>query len=216
MSISLLLVDDHKIVRQGLRFFFQSVEGISVLGEAETENEAVSQFITLQPDVVLMDLQLKSGDGIQATKRILTESPNAIIIVVTSFSDQDYVIPALQAGAKGYQLKDVDPEELAQTIFAAVQGGNAIHPSVMNHVLSHMTSEKDQRLATLTERELGVLIEISTGRSNKEIALELQISELTVKTHVSRLLSKLGVQDRTQAALFAIQVGVAKPPSFDV
>ncbi|TSB47954.1 response regulator [Alkalicoccobacillus porphyridii] len=212
--MKLLIVDDHHVVRKGLVYFLEAASIVKDIIEAGTGEEAVQLYQKHKPDVVLMDIDMPIMDGIQATEMIVNEFPEARILILTSFSDQDYVIPALRAGACGYQLKDVEPETLVETIKAAQNGESALHPQVMKHVLTHVAKPEDtskQRLAHLTEREKEVLQEISTGKSNKEIAVELVISEKTVKTHVSNLLSKLELQDRTQAALFAIQAGVAKP-----
>ncbi|MCM2677263.1 response regulator [Alkalicoccobacillus plakortidis] len=210
--MKLLIVDDHQMVRKGLIYFFEAIPEIEIVGEATNGQEAITMYERFLPDVVLMDVDMPVMNGIDATAQLLKRWPNARILIVTSFSDQDYVIPALQAGAAGYQLKDVEPEELVETIKAVHKGESKLHPQVMKHVLSHVSEDTTKkRLATLTEREIDVLKEISTGQSNKEIAETLFISEKTVKTHVSNLLSKLELQDRTQAALFAIQAGVAKP-----
>ena len=210
--MKLLIVDDHQMVRKGLIYFFEAIPEIEIVGEATNGQEAITMYERFLPDVVLMDVDMPVMNGIDATAQLLKRWPKARILIVTSFSDQDYVIPALQAGAAGYQLKDVEPEELVETIKAVHKGESKLHPQVMKHVLSHVSEDTTKkRLATLTEREIDVLKEISTGQSNKEIAETLFISEKTVKTHVSNLLSKLELQDRTQAALFAIQAGVAKP-----
>ncbi|MDQ0207629.1 response regulator [Alkalicoccobacillus murimartini] len=210
--MKLLIVDDHQMVRKGLVYFLEMTPNIKIVGEAANGQEAVTLYERLLPDVVLMDIDMPVMNGIDATRYLVKKWPRARILIVTSFADQDYVIPALQAGASGYQLKDVEPEELVETIKAVHQGESKLHPHVMKHVLSHVSEDSTKkRLGTLTEREVDVLKEISTGKSNKEIAEALIISEKTVKTHVSNLLSKLELQDRTQAALFAIQAGVAKP-----
>ncbi|MBM0066521.1 response regulator [Alkalicoccobacillus gibsonii] len=210
--MNLLIVDDHHMVRKGLIYFLEAIPTFQVVAEATNGQEAIELYDQHKPDVVLMDVDMPVLDGIQATTEIKARWPAARILIVTSFADQDYVIPALQAGASGYQLKDVEPEELVETIKAVYKGENKLHPHVMKHVLSHVTYDSTkQRLNSLTEREVDVLKEISTGKSNKDIAEALFISEKTVKTHMSNILSKLELADRTQAALFAIQAGIAKP-----
>lgn len=212
--MKLLIADDHHVVRKGLVYFLEASSEFEQIIEASNGEEAVAMYKQWRPDVVLMDIDMPIMNGIEATQALIKEFPDARVLILTSFSDQDHVIPALRAGACGYQLKDVEPETLVGTIKAAQAGEHAIHPQVMKHVLTHVAKPEDtsqQRLNQLTEREKEVLQEISTGKSNKEIAATLIISEKTVKTHVSNLLSKLELQDRTQAALFAIQVGIAKP-----
>ncbi|WP_059103723.1 response regulator [Shouchella shacheensis] len=215
--MKLLLADDHHVVRKGLVYFLESSPEIKVVAEAGNGEEAIRLYVEHQPDVLLMDIDMPVLSGIDATKEILRLDPKARILILTSFSDQETVIPALQAGAQGYQLKDVAPDMLLQTIHAVHDGENAVHPSIMKHVLTHVAkpgNKIQQKLRRLTEREREVLSEISTGRSNKEIADVLVISEKTVKTHVSNVLGKLELHDRTQAALFAIQAGVARPSVF--
>ncbi|TKD68806.1 response regulator [Pseudalkalibacillus hwajinpoensis] len=205
--MKLLLADDHLMVRKGLRLFLQSQPDIEIVGEASTGLEAVTLAEQLQPDVVLMDLIMPEMDGIEATKQLKQKYPGMKIIILTSFSDQDHVLPAIRAGAEGYQLKDIDPDELIYTIRAAFNGKRHLHPQATNQLMSHMTeTNKDEeapRFETLTKRERDVLREITLGKSNKEIAASLYITEKTVKTHVSSILSKLNVHDRTQAALLA-------------
>jgi DNA-binding NarL/FixJ family response regulator len=159
-----------------------------------------------------MDLIMPEMDGIEATKQIKAFHPNVKVIVLTSFSDQDHVLPALRAGAEGYQLKDIEPDELVRTIRGAYQGQKQLHPQATNQLLSHVTvgeTNKDTMLdfSSLTPREQDVLREITLGKSNKEIATDLYITEKTVKTHVSSILSKLGLHDRTQAAIMAMKNG---------
>ncbi|KMM36128.1 response regulator transcription factor [Guptibacillus hwajinpoensis] len=207
MRMKLLLADDHLLVRKGLRLFLQSQPDIEIVGEASTGLEAVTLAKQLQPDVVLMDLIMPEMDGIEATKQLKQKYPGMKIIILTSFSDQDHVLPAIRAGAEGYQLKDIDPDELIYTIRAAYSGKRHLHPLATDQLMSHMTEtkkdEKEPRFETLTKRERDVLREITLGKSNKEIASTLYITEKTVKTHVSSILSKLDVHDRTQAALLA-------------
>lgn len=205
--MKIVIADDHHVVRKGLRFFFATQDDIEVVGEAATGLEALRVIEETKPDLVLMDLSMPEMDGIQAIKKAIQQFPDTNIIVLTSYSDQEHVIPALQAGAKAYQLKDTEPEELVKT--RQVHGGEyKLSTVIMPHVLTHMKNQHDpekEKYYQLTRREKDVLTEIANGKSNKEIAAALFISEKTVKTHVSNLLAKLEVADRTQAALFAVK-----------
>lgn len=211
MTIKILIADDHHVVRRGLVFFLKTQKDIEVIGEAKNGQEAFEMTKALLPDLVLMDLDMPIMDGIEATKQIKAILPEMKIMILTSFSDQDHVIPAIQAGASGYQLKDIEPDELVRTIKRMLTGENQLHPKATSHLLSHLSSKnKDTKdpIEELTKRELEVLLEIAKGKSNKEIASSLYITEKTVKTHVSNVLSKLNLQDRTQAALFAVKHGL--------
>ncbi|MGM0922131.1 MAG: response regulator [Bacillota bacterium] len=213
MGIRLLIADDHKVVRRGLHFFLSTQKDIEIVGEAEDGEEAVKMVRTLLPDVILMDLSMPIMNGVDATKEIRTFNEQIKIIILTSYADQDHVIPAIQAGASGYQLKDVEPDELVHTIREVLKGESKLHPKVTSHVMSHLmqSNQKDEKLLTpLTNRENDVLKEIAKGKSNKEIAASLYITEKTVKTHVSNILSKLSLSDRTQAALYAVKNGLDK------
>ncbi|MEC1790606.1 response regulator transcription factor [Bacillus vallismortis] len=206
--MKIIIADDHHVVRKGLRFFFATQNDIEVAGEAATGTEALRIIEETKPDLVLMDLSMPEMDGIQAIKKAVQQFPGINIIVLTSYSDQDHVIPALQAGAKAYQLKDTEPEELLKTLRQVHAGQYKLSPAIMPHVLTHMRKQHDpakEKFYQLTRREKDVLNEITDGKSNKEIAAALFISEKTVKTHVSNLLAKLEVADRTQAALFAVK-----------
>ncbi|NYE05176.1 DNA-binding NarL/FixJ family response regulator [Bacillus niacini] len=208
MGIRILITDDHHVVRRGLAFFLKTQKDIEIIGEAGNGREAVELTRTLKPDLVLMDLVMPEMDGIQATKIIKTEMPEIKILMLTSFSDQDHVIPALEAGASGYQLKDIEPDELIDCIRKIMSGENQLHPKATSHLLANLSNKENKErnlLEQLTKRELDVLKEIAKGKSNKEIASTLFITEKTVKTHVSNLLAKLEVADRTQAALFAVK-----------
>lgn len=213
MAIRILLVDDHAVVRQGLRFFLGTQPDLEIVGEARDGREALEQVEALRPDVVLMDLVLPEVDGIEATRRIRQQYPGVKIIVLTSFSDRDRIVPAMQAGADGYLLKDVSPDELARAIHDVVRGQVQLHPEVTRQLVASVTAPPgpDDRpgVEALTPRELEVLRLIARGKSNKEIAAELFITEKTVKTHVSNLLGKLGLHDRTQAAVYAVKRGLA-------
>lgn len=210
MAIKVLLIDDHLVVLQGLRFFLNTLEDIEIVGEAANGKEGVALAKQLRPDVVLMDLSMPEMDGIEATKRIKAENTKTSVIVLTSFSDEDHVLPALRAGAEGYQLKDIEPDELVRTIRAAHRGEKLIHPQATQYLLSEVTNggtKGKPGIDELTPREKDVLEQITSGKSNKEISIELYITEKTVKTHVSTILSKLGVHDRTQAAIYAMKNG---------
>lgn len=213
-KIKLLIVDDHAVVRHGLRGFLELTEEFTVVGEGKNGLEAVALAQELQPDVVLMDLIMPEMGGIEATRRIIQANPNTKILILSSFGDQNNVLPAIQAGALGYVLKDISPEELEEAIRRTSQGKTQLHPDVANMLISHVQQDKseeekiNQKLSELTSRELEVLVQIGRGLSNKEIASELSISHMTVKTHVSNLLGKLHLADRTQAAIFAIRQGL--------
>ena len=208
MGIKVLLVDDHLIVLRGLRFFLTTQEDIEIVGEAGNGEEALVAVEEQKPDIVLMDLMMPVMDGVEATKRLKESHPQVKVVVLSSFSDQDHVIPALQAGATGYQLKDVEPDLLVETIRKAAKGEKYLHPKATDLLMSEMTGDASQQSAhmdTLTKREKEVLEQITLGKSNKEISSDLYITEKTVKTHVSHILSKLEVHDRTQAAIYAMK-----------
>ncbi|PHB37739.1 DNA-binding response regulator [Bacillus wiedmannii] len=209
MKIKLLLVEDHHIVRRGLVFFLKTREEFEIVGEAENGEEALTFIQTERTDVVLMDLSMPKMDGIEATKRIKQYDKTIKILILSSFSEQDYVLPALEAGADGYQLKEVQPEQLVASIIAVHEGNANFHPKVTPALFGRLAvkKEKENPFSMLTKREQQVLREIAKGRSNKEIAAELHITEQTVKTHVSNVLAKLEVDDRTQAALYAVKHG---------
>ncbi|WP_010285131.1 response regulator [Bacillus timonensis] len=208
MSIKILVVDDHHVVRRGLVFFLRTQTDIEIVGEAANGKEAITQAKLVNPDLILMDLVMPEMDGIEATRIIKKEKPEIKIMMLTSFSDQDHVIPALEAGASGYQLKDIEPDDLVISINRIMGGENQLHPKATSHLLANLSNNRNQKknsLEELTNRELDVLKEIAKGKSNKEIASSLFITEKTVKTHVSNLLAKLELTDRTQAALYAVK-----------
>ena len=212
MAIRVLIADDHHVVRRGLVFFLKTQKDIEIIGEAKNGREAVELAGKLQPDMILMDLVMPEMDGIQATKLIKKAHPEIVIMMLTSFSDQDHVIPAIEAGAAGYQLKDIEPDELVDSIRKLVRGENSLHPKATNHLLKRV-SKSDQaphQIHQLTNREKDVLLELAKGKSNKEIAASLFITEKTVKTHISNIFTKLEVADRTQAALYAVKHGLAE------
>jgi DNA-binding NarL/FixJ family response regulator len=212
--IRVLVVDDHAVVREGLRTFLELQDGIEVVGEAADGEQAVAQATKLEPDVILMDLVMPRLDGIGAMRALRERSSSSRVIVLTSFLDDERLMPALQAGAAGYLLKDVEPAELARAVRSACADEALIDPTVAARLLHTLSS--GERAGTpidsvehLTRREREVLELIALGHSNKRIALELGVAEKTVKTHVGHLLAKLGVADRTQAALFAVRHGLA-------
>jgi len=207
--ITILIVDDHAVVREGLRAFLGLQPGFEIVGEAADGEEAVELAAQLDPDVVLMDLVMPKLDGVSAMRALRRRCPRCRVIVLTSFLEDDRLLPALEAGAAGYLLKNSQPAELARAVRAAQNDEAIIDPTVAARLV-HALSERPQRDAfdQLTGRERDVLTLIAGGRSNKRIALELGISEKTVKTHVGHVLAKLGVTDRTQAAVLAVQHGL--------
>ena len=211
--ITILLVDDHEVVRKGVRAFFDVEEGIEVIGEAASGSEAVQLVEELIPDVVLMDLIMPDMDGVEATRRVKNISPRTQIVVLTSFHDDEHIFPALQAGALSYMLKDVKMAELAEAVKKAALGEAVLHPHVAARVILEIQGNKDGAftpLSDLTGREMEILKLIADGLSNNEIAKQLVISLHTVKGHVSNILSKLHLADRTQAAVYAWQNGVVR------
>jgi DNA-binding NarL/FixJ family response regulator len=203
--IRVLVVDDHPVVRQGLRTFLDVQDGISVVGEAADGVACVAEAERLRPDVVLLDLRMPGADGVAALHglRELTDPPR--VLVITSFTEPTAVLPAVRAGAAGYVYKDIDPPALAAAIRAVHAGHVLLHPDVAR-LLAAGASPASAPPLTVRERE--VLAQVARGRSNREIAKALAVSEKTVKTHVSAILSKLAVQDRTQAALYAVRTGL--------
>lgn len=224
MTIKLLLADDHAMVRKGLQVFFSTQSDIELVGEAASGQEALEKAETLRPDVVLMDLNMPVLNGIEATKRLKISHPHMKVIVLTSFSDQDHVLPAIRAGARGYLLKDIEPEELVRAVRRVHQGQVELHPEAAGQLMSIIAEpepvsspgggaaegSRNDPLEELTRREHEVLTFIARGKSNKEIGEALFITEKTVKTHVSHLLDKLGLSDRTQAAIFAVKQGMGE------
>jgi DNA-binding NarL/FixJ family response regulator len=216
-AITILVVDDHAVVREGLRTFLGLQDGFEIVGEAADGEEALDQAERLDPDVILMDLVMPGRDGVSAMQELKARGgrgSRSRVIVLTSFLEDDRLLPALEAGAAGYLLKNSQPAELARAVRAAHAGEAIIDPTVaarLVHTLSDRTATATAHDATdlddLTGREREVLVLIARGRSNKRIALELGISEKTVKTHVGHVLAKLGVADRTQAAVLAVQAG---------
>lgn len=214
--IRVLIVDDHAVVREGLRTFLELQDGLEVVGEASDGEQALAEAQTLEPDVILMDLVMPKLDGVGAMRELRTRAPDSRVIALTSFLDDERLLPAIQAGAAGYLLKDVEPSELARAIRAAHAGEAILDPTVAARLVSAIADGSRSAVQVperLTRREREVLELIAGGRSNKRIASELGISEKTVKTHVGHLLAKLGVSDRTQAALLAVRQGLVGPRS---
>ena len=210
--IKVLIADDHHVVRRGLLFFLKTQKDIQVIGEAKNGKEAIELTAELQPDIVLMDLMMPVMDGIQATKHIKESYPQVEVLILTSFSDRDHVIPAIEAGAAGYQLKDIEPDELVTCIRQIMRGENTIHPHATTHLMK-IRAQKEvppHIFNPLTPREQDVLAELTKGKSNREIASSLFVSEKTVKTHISNIFPKLLVQDRTQAVLYAVKYGLTE------
>ncbi|MFE5212608.1 response regulator [Streptomyces sp. NPDC056600] len=203
--VKVLVVDDHQVVRRGLRTFLEVQDDIEVVGEAGDGEEGVARAEELRPDVVLMDIRMPGSDGIEALRRLRSLGNPARVLVVTSFTERRTVVPALRAGATGYLYKDVDPDALAAAIRSVHAGHTVLQPEVAEVLLSQENGSGEGRGGALTDRERDVLGLIADGRSNREIARSLYLSEKTVKTHVSNILMKLDVSDRTQAALWAVR-----------
>jgi len=214
VKIKVLLVDDHTVVLKGLAFFLSMQEDLELVGEANNGKEALKKVGEAQPDIVLMDLYMPEMDGIEATSCIKKEYPNVKVLVLTSFSDQAHVLPALKAGASGYILKDVEPDQLVEAIRSAYKGNIQLHPDIASALLSQTLPQEEKQESSnihvdvLTARENEVLQLLAKGMSNKEIASVLVITEKTVKAHVSSILGKLNLSDRTQAALYAVKNGI--------
>ncbi len=210
--IRVLIADDHAVVRQGLRALLAIDPGLELVGEAADGVEAVDQARALQPDVILLDLLMPRQDGIAAIRAIKQERPDARILVLTSFAEEEKAFPAIKAGALGYLLKDVLPQELLQAIHSVARGEASLHPSIARKLLQELSQPPALPPAEepLTEREVAVLRLVAKGLSNQEIAEQLAVSEPTVRAHVSNILSKLHLANRTQAALYALRTGIAQ------
>ncbi len=206
--IRVLVVDDHPVVRQGLRTFLDVQTDITVVGEAGDGQACVAEAEKLRPDVIVLDLRMPESDGLMALRGLRESGNPARVLVITSFTDPSAVLPAVRAGAAGYVYKDVDPPALAAAVRAVHAGHILLHPDVASLLASGEAAPAADMAARLTAREREVLAEIGRGRSNREIARTLTLSEKTVKTHVSAVLAKLGVPDRTQAALYAVRTGL--------
>lgn len=210
--IRVLIADDHHVVRRGLLFFLKTQKDIEVVGEAKNGVEAVRLVEELNPDIVLMDLVMPEMDGIEATKQIKARWPEVQVIILTSFSDKDHVLPAIEAGAAGYQLKDIEPDDLVNSIRQVMHGESIMHPVATTQLEESLREEENLPHVKnpLTPREQDVLAELTKGKSNREIASSLFVTEKTVKTHISNIFAKLEVQDRTQAALYAVKHGLTE------
>ena len=222
MTIKILLVDDEPLLRLGFRLVLQSQEDMLVVGEAGDGATAIKQTTALDPDVVVMDVRMPGVDGIDATLEIVRDSPRSRVLILTTFDLDEYAFAALRAGASGFLLKNVPPEDLLSAIRAVASGDAVVAPSVTRRLLDAMAprlpdpratgvNDADGRLGRLTEREVEVLTQVAGGLSNAEIAEELHVSEATVKTHVGRILGKLELRDRVQAVVFAYQIRLVAP-----
>jgi NarL family two-component system response regulator LiaR len=210
--IKVLLVDDHGMVREGLKYYLETEDDIEVAGEASNGSEAALMASRLKPDVILMDLIMPVADGVEGTRLCLEASPDSKVIILTSKAEDDLVLSAVRAGALSYLLKDVSAEDLAAAIRAAVAGKPTLHPMAAARMLKEVSGDTGQsgRPEQLSPRELEVLQLIARGLGNREIGDQLFISERTVKTHVTHLLGKLNLRDRTQLAIYALQNNLAK------
>lgn len=215
--IRVLVVDDHVVVRRGIRALLGTVDEVQVVGEARDGEEALERVQALDPDVILLDLLMPRMDGIEVTRRLVAEDPKARILVLTSFAADDQVFPAIKAGALGYLLKDTGPEELVRAIRQVYRGESSLSPPVARKVLQELSRPLDRPPTPnpLTDRELEVLQVVARGLRNQDIAAELMISEATVRTHVSNILGKLHLASRTQAALYALREGLASLKDVD-
>ena len=212
MPISVLIVDDHEVVRRGVRAFLDTIPDLHVVGEAASGEQAVIMTEEFTPDVVLLDLILPEMDGLEATRQIKSLSPHTQVVVLTSYDQDEYIFPALQAGAISYTLKDMKMDSLAEAIRKAASGEATLHPRVAMRVIKSLRGEipGEAQVNSMTGRELEVLKMIAKGMSNCQIAEALVISEYTVKGHVSNILSKLQLTDRTQAAVYAWKQGIVR------
>ncbi len=212
-KITVMLVDDHAIVRNGIRAFLEVLPDMQIVAEAESGDQAVRLAEKFAPDVVLMDLKMPEMDGVEATWRVRQVSPRSQIIILTSFHDDSHIFPAIKAGALSYILKNVNPDELARVIRSASRGEAILAPKVASRLIGEWRDDRSEGMRDymqLTDREQEVLALIAQGLSNANIAEELVISEKTVKSHVSNILSKLHLADRTQVAVFAWREGIMK------
>jgi two-component system, NarL family, response regulator LiaR len=211
--IRLLIVDDHNVVRLGIKAYFNTLTDIAVVGEAGGGEEAVALAAELAPDVVLMDLIMPGMDGVEATRQVKRVSPHSQVIVLTSYHNDEHIFPAIRAGALSYVLKDIDPADLAEAVRRAYAGEAVLNPRVAARMVKEIGGTRQETpnpFRELTGRELEVLRLVAAGKSNQEIAVSLVISEKTVKTHITNILAKLHLADRTQAAVYAWQEGIVR------
>ena len=221
--IRILIADDHELMRGGLRAMLDAQEGMQVVGEAADGGEAVEQASRLHPDVVIMDIRMPRLDGIEATRRLLAHPSGAPkVLVLTTFDLDEYVWEALRAGAGGFMLKEAPPRQLAEAVRTVAAGESLLAPAVTRRMIERFVrtppagaAAQRDRFAELTERELEVLTQLARGRSNREIADDLYLSEATVKTHVTHILGKLGLRDRVQAVVLAYETGLVEPGGAD-
>ncbi len=209
-KIRIVIADDHEIVRRGLRMTIQGEADMELVGEAQTGRQAVDYVTRLQPDVLLLDIQMPDMDGIQAARLLRTQGAQVAILVLTSYRDDAQLYAALRAGVNGYLLKDIGGDDLVQAIRGALHGQPQLHPEIARRLMERMPAPVDP-FADLTARERDVLLLLAGGLSNKEIGLKLSLTEVTVKGYVSAILGKLHVEDRTQAALLAVKFGMVSP-----
>jgi DNA-binding NarL/FixJ family response regulator len=221
----ILLVDDQSLVRMGFRLVLESAPDLEVVGEAADGRTAVDQVVALRPDVVLMDVRMPGVDGIEATRRIVAEHPSVRVLILTTFDVDEHAFAALRAGASGFLLKDATPAELASAVRVVASGDSVVAPRVTRRMLemfadvlpvgsaARSADDVHPRLTALTPRETEVLRRVAEGRSNAEIAGDLFLAEATVKTHVGRILAKLGVRDRVQAVVLAYETGLVRAGS---
>jgi DNA-binding NarL/FixJ family response regulator len=222
VTTSVLIVDDEPLLRLGFRLVLESQPDLTVIGEAADGAKAVARTAELDPDVVLMDVRMPGVDGIDATRAIVRDHPRSKVLILTTFDLDEYAFAGLKAGASGFLLKNVPPEDLLSAIRAVAAGDAVVAPSVTRRLLDALADQlpdpggladpgPDPRLSRLTEREIEVLTQLAGGLSNAEIAAALSVSEATVKTHIGRLLGKLDLRDRVQAVVFAYEIGLVKP-----
>ncbi len=211
--IKVVLVDDHSMIRIGLKAYFDTIPDIEVVGEASSGEEALRVVEETHPDVILMDLIMTGMDGVEATQQVKRICPTCKVIILTSYHEDSHIFPAIRAGALSYVLKDIDPDDLAKAIRAAHAGDAMINPQVAARMVKEIQGSNQEDVnpfVELTDRELDVLRMIAVGKNNQDIAADLVVSESTVKTHITNLLSKLHLKDRTQAAAYAWQNGIVR------